>query len=191
MTSVVVEDLESRYRGNINMGIAFWYCDYKTSGEQSLEQVLGALLKQLVKSQPTLSPSVEKLYDEHNGPDEIHSISIILNLFHTIAASYDKVFILVDALDEYKPGKWHVREMLGELYTLQRQCSFSLWATSRKTPDIETKFGSTEVLEIRAAEKDVRQYLEKQMHTLADCVVTDQDLQKEIIVSIFKSAEEM
>jgi hypothetical protein len=51
LTSIVVNDLNTRFTANQNVGIAYLYCNFRQRDEQSAEGLLASLLKQLTLAQ--------------------------------------------------------------------------------------------------------------------------------------------
>jgi hypothetical protein len=49
LTSIVIADLQRRYRTYRSMCVAYIYCDYRTRDEQTVERTLQSLLKQLAE----------------------------------------------------------------------------------------------------------------------------------------------
>jgi hypothetical protein len=65
LMSIVVADLNTRFSANQNVGIAYLYCNFRRRDEQSAEDLLASLLKQLIREQSSLLESVKVLYDQH------------------------------------------------------------------------------------------------------------------------------
>lgn len=67
LTSIAIEDLQARYRDDPSVAVAYIYCDDRRRQEQTLEALLGSLLKQLVQQLRSLPAITEALYDLHHG----------------------------------------------------------------------------------------------------------------------------
>src|SRR5580700_3936070 len=65
LTSIVVDDLNTRFLADQNVGIAYLYCNFRRRDEQSAEDLLASLLKQLTREQFSLPDRVKTLYDQH------------------------------------------------------------------------------------------------------------------------------
>ena len=68
--------------------------------EQSLNNILGSLLKQLIQDQGSLSTAMSKLYESYGDLGMSPSSKDISEaLLHSLGL-YSEVFLIVDALDE-------------------------------------------------------------------------------------------
>ena len=80
----------------------------------------------------------------------------------------DKVFIVIDALDEYPELEKTQKSFLAEIRGLLPKVR--LMVTSRNIPSIENMFKHDTRLEIRAQEQDVRKFIKSQMEQRDDLV---------------------
>jgi hypothetical protein len=62
-----VDHLFLRPQNNLNVGIAFIYCNFRRRDEQKAEDLLTSLLKQLSQEQSSLPDSVKALYNRHEA----------------------------------------------------------------------------------------------------------------------------
>jgi Cdc6-like AAA superfamily ATPase len=97
LTSIVVYELAKRFRNDRDITVAYLYCNFNRQDEQKLEDLLASLLKQLAQSRPE---NVESLYDQHKAERTRPSASEFSTVLQSVAATYSRVFIIVDALDE-------------------------------------------------------------------------------------------
>ncbi|KAH9208093.1 hypothetical protein DL95DRAFT_415087 [Leptodontidium sp. 2 PMI_412] len=161
LTSILVEELFTRFENDGNIGIAYLYCNYRRQHEQKLEDLFASLLKQFVQEQPSI-------------PD-----------------TYSTVFIIVDALDECQISDGCRQRLLSGLFNLQAKCNANLFATSRHISSIEQEFEGSSKLEIRASEEDVRRYLDGHMVQLPRVVARSLELQEEIKTNIVNAIDGM
>jgi len=163
LTSIVVDDLCNRFHDDTAIGIAYVYCDFRRREEQKIDNLLLSLLKQLAQSRPFLPESMRDLYDRHNERRIRPSLDEISRTLHSSAVLYSRVFIIIDALDECQLSDGCRATFLSEIFSLQAKCHVNIFATSRSIPDIMERFKEGVTLEIRACDKDVRNYLEGQI----------------------------
>jgi Cdc6-like AAA superfamily ATPase len=180
LTSIVVEDLISRLQNNLNIGIAYIYCDFRRYNEQKVENLLASLLKQLSHGRPFLPDNVKALYNQHKYTRTRPSFNEISRILQSVAAMYSRTFIIVDALDECQATDGCRTKFLTELFSLQAKCGANVFATSRFIPDITRKFVESAFLEIRASDEDVRLYVDSHISNLPTFVLYSSDLQEEI-----------
>ena len=160
LTSIVVDNLFTRFQNNPTIGIAYLYCDFRRNYEQTIGDFLMCILRQLAQNQSSIPVSVQDLYHRHNKNQTRPSFEDISRALCSVAAMYSKVFIVVDALDECQVSEGSRSRLLSEIFTFQQKCNVNILATSRFIPEIIGKFKGHTWLEIRAHDEDVRAYLE-------------------------------
>lgn len=191
LASVVVEELNTRFENNGNIGIAYLYCNYRRQHEQKLVDLFVSLLKQFVQEQPSIPDSVKTLYDRYKNKRTRPSLDEISGVLQSVVAKYSRVFIIVDALDECQASDGCRQRFLASLFNLQAKCKINLFATSRPILSIEKEFEGNSKLEIRASEEDVRRYLDSHMFRFPGFVVRSLELQEEIKTYIVKAVDGM
>ncbi|KAF4987864.1 hypothetical protein FDECE_15273 [Fusarium decemcellulare] len=171
ITSVVIDELSRLHQDNI--GIAYIYCNFRRQDDQRIDKMLASLLKQLAEQQPSLPEVVNDLYDRHKPK------------------TYPRVYFVVDALDECQESEDR-RKLLEELFALQENCAANLFMTSRSIPGIQQYFSDSFMeLEIRAAEEDVRRYLDSRVDSLPRVVQGNPKLREDIITEVVRAVNGM
>ena len=160
LTSIVVDNLVTRFQNNPTIGIAYIYCNFRRKDEQTINDLLKSLLRQLAQNQSSLPVSVQGLYDRHKKNQTRPSFEDISGALRSVAAMYSKVFIIVDALDECQVTESSRSMLLSEIFNLQQKGKVNIFATSRFVPEVTEIFKEYTRLEIRAHDEDVRNYLE-------------------------------
>jgi hypothetical protein len=191
LTSIVVEDLITRFKNDDNIGVTYLYCNYRRQHEQKLEDLFASLLKQFVQERRSIPDSVKTLYNRHKNKRTRPSLDEILRILQSVVKVYSRVFIIVDALDECQISDGCRQRFLSSLFNLQAKCGANLFATSRPISSIKKEFKGNPMLEIRASEEDVRRYLEGHMFRLPGFVVRSLELQEEIKTAIVKAVDGM
>ncbi|THV45381.1 hypothetical protein BGAL_0496g00050 [Botrytis galanthina] len=147
LTSIVVEELINSFRNDKDIGIAYFYCNFRRQHEQKIDDLLLSLLKQLSGYQPLMPGVVKDMFDLHSPRQNRPSTKEISTALKFVIDAYSKVFIVVDALDECQMDDGCRMEFLSEVFHLHETCQLSLFATSRHIPDIEKMFDSSMRLE--------------------------------------------
>jgi Cdc6-like AAA superfamily ATPase len=191
LTSVVVDDLSRRFEGDTSVGIAYIYCNFKRQIEQTLEDLLASLLKQLAQGRSSLPESIKSLNSRCTSGNSRPSVGDISKVLQSVATEYSRVFILVDALDECRVNDYSQANLLSQISELQTKCNVNVFATSRFIPDIIDRFKGDLILEIRANEQDVERYVKGHIDELPRFVRRDPDLQQEISSKIVKAIDGM
>ncbi|PHH82191.1 hypothetical protein CDD82_6749 [Ophiocordyceps australis] len=191
LTSIVVEQLTTLYQHDENVGIAYLYIDYGRQAEQGVSDLLASIVKQLAQSQNSLPDSVKSLYETHKGKGTRPLDEEIWTTLDLIAALYDRVYILVDALDEYRADGSLVK-FLKKLFNLQDTRGINLFATSRHIPEIDYLFEDSIRVEIRADNDDIRSFVESYINNHFRSFVRDNPkMREQISTQIIRSAQGM
>ena len=118
LTSVVVEELTSRFQNDKSIGIAYLYFNFRRQEEQRTQDLLASLLKQLAQRQSFLPDSVKSLHDNHRERHTRPSVDEISKTLQSVVALYSRVFIIVDALDECQVSDGCRSRFLSEIFNL-------------------------------------------------------------------------
>jgi len=192
MLAAITNDYLRRHRASSSVEVAFLFCNYKRQAEQTLEIMLPALLKQLVQPQPGIAAPVMELFEAFQKHNTIPSISQIQEALKTVIMSYDTVFLVVDALDEYSTKDRDPGQLIDTLRKLQADTSrLRLLFTSRFISDISQRLQPCLTLEIRAREEDVTAFVAGQMSRLPPCIRRDKDLENQVMATIILAVEGM
>jgi hypothetical protein len=193
ITSIVVDDLHRRFQKDVRVGIAYLYCDFRRKQEQTPENLLASLLKQLAQQQRSVPESVKRLHKDHKSKKTRPSIDEISMVLHSVVADYSRAFIIIDALDECQVSGGARAKFLSEIFKLQDKSCASIFATSRFIPDVKGEFERRKsiLLEIRASNEDVRRYLDGHRSKLPNFVLKSPDLEEEVKTSIVKAVDGM
>lgn len=190
LTSIVIDELTTRFENQESVGIAYIYCNFRRQHEQTAEDLLASLLKQLSQGQP-LPESVRYLHDRHKDNHTRPSFDEISKAINSVVTLYSRVFILVDALDECQTSQGCRIRFLTEISSLQLKCRANIFSTSRFLPDITDQFKGSISLEIRASEQDVQRYVDGYMSHLPLCIRDHPELCKEVKTEITKASAGM
>ncbi|KAJ7453540.1 ankyrin repeat-containing domain protein [Mycena galericulata] len=159
LLSIVVDHLRTD-QDIENTGVAVIYLNHKETDMRTPSQLLASLWRQLVfgKSIPRHLGDLHKRHCETRTRPSVDEDRAVL---HSTISEYSKVFVLVDAMDEYPEE--HRNTLLHLLCALGP--AVNLMLTSRPHINIENIVPTSrlETLEIRATEEDVRKYLDGQI----------------------------
>lgn len=191
LTSVVVDHLITRFQNDQTVSIVYIYCSFQRKDEQKYDNLLASLLKQLAQSQNPLPKAIRDLYNRHRKKRTCPSSDEISRLVRTVASLFSRVFVVVDALDEYQASDGCRESFISELFNLQTHSTTSIFATSRFVPEVTSKFDKCTILEIRANDDDVKRYLEVHMKGLPSFAQLDRQLQEEVKTGISEAADGM
>ncbi|KAF8853581.1 hypothetical protein BDZ45DRAFT_748394 [Acephala macrosclerotiorum] len=105
ITPAVINDLCTRSDADSEVGVAYIYGDIRYQKEQELENLLLSLVKQLCQRQSHLPQTVDFFCHWYQGGEPRPLLENTPNLLDSMAATYLRIFIVVDALDEL-PREW-------------------------------------------------------------------------------------
>jgi Cdc6-like AAA superfamily ATPase len=191
LTSIVIDELNTRFQRDMNVGIAYIYCNFRQQVEQKAEIFLASLLKQLAQGRSSLPYSVKSLHDSHKDRRTRPSLDEFSRALQSVATLYSRVFITVDALDECQATSGCRASFLSEIFNLHAKSRANLFMTSRSIPEVTKKFEGCISLEIRANEHDVRRYIDSHILHLPSFVGHNPDLQEEIKTEIVNAVDGM
>jgi hypothetical protein len=151
------------------VGVAYLYFNYQRQDEQKVETLFPCLLKQLAQKWTSFQgrpDCINVLYNAHKHKGTRPLFEEIAKAVHSMASLYSRVFIIIDALDEFKASER--TEFLTRLFELQVQRRANILMTSRFISGLQEKFSDNihTTLEVRASSEDVRRYLESHMNRL-------------------------
>jgi hypothetical protein len=189
LTSIVIENLYGRFQNDPDVGISYIYCNFRRQDEQTAEDLLASLLKQLTQCQSSLPENVKCLYDSHKDNRMQLTFDEISKALQSVAAMYSRIFIIIDALDECKASDSCRSRFLTEIFALQARCGANIFTTSRFIPEIMAKFNDCTSIEIRAHDEDVRKYLET--HILQSESKVLKDYREEVKTKLVEAVDGM
>ncbi|KAF2176589.1 purine and uridine phosphorylase [Zopfia rhizophila CBS 207.26] len=193
ISSIVVDYLNAKFRNNVGVGVAYIYCSYQPQQEQKAEDLLSSLLKQLAQERPTVPSDVQNLYDRHRTKRTRPSFDEVVRALHSAIQLYSRVFIIIDALDEYYASNNEgQKRLLSEVFSLQDKVQLSLFATSRFVAEIASQFKGCISKEIQAQDDDVLRYVNGRIpQLLRSQGLENPDIQETIRRGIVKAANGM
>ena len=102
LTAIVIDDIYSRFKRDTTVGIAYLYCDFRRQHGQRIEHLLANLLKQLAQQQASMPDGVQMLYNQYRIQPIPPTLDEILSILRSVSIPNSRVYIIVDALDEYQ-----------------------------------------------------------------------------------------
>ncbi|KAH8703741.1 ankyrin repeat-containing domain protein [Talaromyces proteolyticus] len=190
ITSVVIQHLDSVFRSDPTVGIAYLYFSLQQPQQHNqTAKMMRSLLRQLVRI-PT-SESLMCLYGHYNSKGTSPSADEVLEVLCSVAASYSRVFIVVDALDEFQGSQEERMVFLSMMFKIQERIGANIFATSRFIKEIENEFRGAIKLMIRAHDIDVQKYIDGRLQKIPLLASKDLSLLQEIKGRVSKAAGEM
>ena len=155
--------------------ITWLYCDYNAQQEQTVSNMMGAILKQLVGRE--IPEDVRGAFRRGRRP----LLSDLMRLLR-IAIASSQVFICIDALDECLPKQ--LPELLGSLRDIVRESPKTrIFLTGRPHVEegIRKYFPKAAVIPISPNHDDIRNYVKMRLDRDTDPEAMSDDLRVEIV----------
>ena len=140
-------------------GIAYVYCDYDDQNNQTLSNILGCILKQLIIQCTTLPNFMHDLYKKDGHKPANFEPEIFWKLLEQLDENFPRTLIILDALDELENDRLRTRKNLMRMMSMSRESKSNtrIFATSRPhLEDINTALCAFPKLRIEAHDNDMR-----------------------------------
>ncbi|KUL92164.1 hypothetical protein ZTR_02447 [Talaromyces verruculosus] len=191
LAPIIIDHLEQKFHADPDVGIAYIYCNFQSTPDLDIHEILASLVKQLIQRQSELPKTVIDMYRNYRKKNTRPRTDELASSLRSVASDLSTTFIIVDALDECATDYGLREKLLQGIFTLQAQCNINFLATSRHIPEIMVEFDRKTWLEIRADPSDVKAYLSSQLSTFPSFLLQNQDLVDEIITTITESVDGM
>ena len=155
--SVVIDYLTNNYAGE-DTKVIYLYCDYKDQAVQTAPNLIACLARQIIGYSKVLPQQLEEMHEELEHQKRRPSFDELRKLLIDLCDQYDRVYVIVDALDECEAIR--ERRLLLPVLEVLPRTSGRLFVTSRpNNEDILNTFGKQSRITIAASELDLRQYI--------------------------------
>jgi hypothetical protein len=159
------------------IAVAYIYCNYQRRTEQTLYDLLTALLRRLVQVQSMVPQCILDMHERLHDQRRL-TLQEATNLIAPVCKDLSTVYLVIDALDECQD---HVsRNLLQIMTSVHEKANIRVLVTTRfitSVQDIIAKeLGSPPQLEVRASDSDVRQYFLKRQPDFPNFLKNDASL---------------
>ena len=181
-----MDHVQTLFEDNDSVAIAIVYCNYKEQADQTVSNLVAALLKQIIEDdRRAISDRVKSFYERQcrkPRPTRDQLTGVLISEIRT----YSKFFIIVDALDECREDDETRAMLLRTLRSLPEQVN--LMVTSRNLPSIARDFERAKRLHIRAKDDDIRAYIKDRIDLRPRHL---KNMQEEIMDKLVENAKGM
>ncbi|KAH7385727.1 hypothetical protein BKA66DRAFT_608522 [Pyrenochaeta sp. MPI-SDFR-AT-0127] len=195
LASVIVNHLQTTLQDDLKVGIVYFYFSYRSPATQTLEAVLGSLVRQLLQNQLNIPATILDIYQRHLNNKSRPSLEELRRASRAAIEMHTKVFVVLDALDEYHTcNSSALFATITELFSLQDTTRINFLATTRKISDITSRFPVSRCIwkEIRAHAEDIDAYINARMPELLGGRIEEHpDLQTQVRTTISGAADGM
>lgn len=163
--SLVVETISAQYSIDDHAGLAFVYYKHQNRECQMFKDIVPALVKQLCQKKHVLPKEVKELYHQYSRQDQFPSQAKIQAHLVEVAESFERVYIVIDALDECPDP-----DMVFSLIAALAQCvsaKIKIFVTSRREQFILHSFrklhSPTLEIEAKKVDKDIMVFVDAEI----------------------------
>ena len=191
LASVIIKHLQRTFDTRDN-AVIFLYCNYKERAQQTANNLIASLIRQLEERHSSITDDLQSLYNRHAKHGTRPSRSELLEHLSTIASKFPSLAIVIDALDECNATDGTTRVLSVDLRDILHTARFLF--TSRPLIEIERGFDGCSRLEIRANNDDIRQYISHRLlreARLAKHIEADKNLAEVISDTITRKSDGM
>ena len=167
------------------IAVACFYCDFQNQKMQTPENVLGALVKQIMRGLGAIPTEISAAFQKAKGLVGGRGLRApeTLELLKAALSPFKRAFICIDALDEFQEK--NLPRLLRSLHTISQSCPgvrFFLTGRPHIKVEIEKYFsGSASFLQIKPTRKDIVRYVEMMLDDDPSNEAMNLDLRKEIM----------
>lgn len=193
-SSHVVETILEQYGADEKVGVCFAYYDYTQSASQGFSHIIRSLIKQLCRKADTIPDAFKKAKQNADSPSTLAN----LNHFTTITSKFEKVFLIIDALDECLEDDERPRMLCFFAEALGHISHIRVFVTSRRESDIVHKFEAlgmpTIQLEAESVAADIEKYVTNEVSRLRsekELYIINEELAEKVVRTLTDRAEGM
>lgn len=191
LSSIVINDLETRFDTDSTVGIAYIYCNFRSQQSQDIRMLVASVLKQLCQRQLDIPHAIKALYSKWEITKRKPQIEELRVVLRTVAKLFSRVYLVVDALDEWQNTEGDRSSMLNELLVLQAETYLNLFATSRPVGDVKKYFSGLPAIDISASHEDIALYVQGHQNLLPAFVIQTPGLLETIKETLSEASQGM
>jgi Cdc6-like AAA superfamily ATPase len=134
MASIIIDNLSKMFHNDSTVGLCYIFCSSDREHEETLQDLMSSLLKQLSQRHAQLPRIIQGLYNHRNRMRSRASLDKILPAIMSLLLSFSRTFIIVDGLDKCVPSIG--TRFTSEILFLQANTKANILVTSRKSPHV-------------------------------------------------------
>ena len=194
--SIVLKHLENSIKGEEKTAIAYAYFKHDFQEQQTPAAIISSFIKQICLDS-RIPEFLIDFYRKFDNNLENPSIDDYISQYQWLIKAFDKVFLVIDALDECKES---YREDILSFFSdiLQAHACIKIFVTSRKEEDIENAFSSQQTpvipIEAREVRKDIEVFVRGRVQEFVQTkklYISTAELKEEVISTLINGAEGM
>jgi hypothetical protein len=184
-SSFIIDELsdQSRTAGNLEIGLAYVYCDYRDQAQQTTTNLIGGMLKQLLAASPTFPQEIITIYEQKCQRERKSlELSDALTMLRSTCRAFNRIYLCLDALDECRDVTLLLRSLQDMPFSVR------IFMTSRKHVQkaVQSHFKDALTIQIEANESDIRLLVKSKIdeNRIQEPDIMDEALEKEMLEKI-------
>ncbi|KAB8234489.1 ankyrin repeat-containing domain protein [Aspergillus alliaceus] len=164
ITSAVIQHLQRHFSGEPLTTIAYIYCEPIGQAEKSPLKLLSNILKQLYTGLDFIPQNITKLHQQCLQRQEPPKYGQLFRALTLVSSTYERVFIVIDALEEILGSDENCRQFIATLVDLQGNANVNILLTWSETHWVTHQFRSNvSELQIQVPVSDLEAYLDRDL----------------------------
>jgi hypothetical protein len=136
LSSTVIEHLQDHQSTHPDDAVAYFYFDFNDPRKQNVEECMRSVLAQLCCQCAEFPKELQDFFEQHSRYQKRNlTLQRLRSILLTVIGYFDKVAIVLDALDECQQRPALMEEI--ELLVKDKSINLNMLVTSRKERDIE------------------------------------------------------
>lgn len=98
----MIEHAMNICRSNAKCAVAYHYCNFRDNLQSDCSDFMASLVDQLQSQASSISPTLRQLYEDRDRDQQAsRNVELLTEALRELVSSFKKVFLYVDALDEF------------------------------------------------------------------------------------------
>ncbi|KAF5544724.1 ankyrin protein [Fusarium mexicanum] len=170
LASAIIENLHSRFETDSSTVTVHIYCRYNRVDRQSFNKLRASVLRQLCERLSPLPDGIMQLYSQYRPRRMGAPPERIETELESLSDPFSRIFMVVDALDEWATENGDLYSLPAELLRLQKRLAINLLVTSRPIPLISNQFNNYPCIAITAQQQDIHTYVSNFRWPESSCI---------------------
>lgn len=153
----IIVDFIRKHQWNDSVAVLCVYCNYRESSDHNISRIIANILRQVVDTHRARSEAAMGMYQLHRQRNTKPELPELLAALSADLKDFSRIFLVIDALDEYSETEGSRNSLLQSLRTMGGNAS--LLVTSRDILSVANIMDGALRLDIIAHDQDIRSYI--------------------------------
>ncbi|KAI0552255.1 hypothetical protein F4679DRAFT_571670 [Xylaria curta] len=196
LAGAMIQKALEKGKNSPQVGVAFFFCDYKDEKATVLSNILGAMASQLARQSDPAFHELKKLYESLNPLDRLTKdpdSDVLHDCLEKIFECFDQIILVVDGLDECGDNTNEVTQALADIPDYSANVTIALASREEYNIDLKLRDSFTKI-KVGARKEDLLLYVASEIDKrIKDgrLRINDMDLKDEILTKLSDDADGM